>query len=137
MWLGSSTGTTGSDYVEEASHYADTCNVVIFGEAGAGKSSLVNLITRSETAPTSCDSVGCTIETKVYEHNVVIQNQILKVKLFDTPGLDEGSEGAVPDEAARRGLKKLLRKHMEQDEIHLLMYCVQGTKGIKGALPQL
>ena len=70
---------------EEALHRT-ACNVVIFGERGAGKSSLVNLIARTQTAPTSRDALGCTTETNVYERDVVIQNKILKVKLFDTPG---------------------------------------------------
>ncbi|KAG0704672.1 hypothetical protein DFH29DRAFT_358496 [Suillus ampliporus] len=81
-----------------------------------------------QTAPTSSDAMGCTTQTNVYEHDVIVQNKILKVKLFDTAGLDEGSEGTVPDKEAQRVLKKLLRTLMEQGGIHLLMYCVQGTR---------
>ncbi|KAG1741506.1 P-loop containing nucleoside triphosphate hydrolase protein [Suillus paluster] len=122
------TGSASSKHAEEAS---DTCNIVIFGEAGAGKSSLINLITSTETAPTSCDTLGCTIGTNVYEHYVGIQGKILKVNLFDTAGLDEGSEGIVPDGEARKILKELLRTLLERDGIHLLIYCVRSTKGIK------
>lgn len=43
-------------------------------------------------------------------------------------GLDEGSEGAVPNKEAQKVLKKLLQTLMEQDGIHLLVYCVQGTR---------
>ncbi|KAG2104401.1 P-loop containing nucleoside triphosphate hydrolase protein [Suillus discolor] len=129
MW--SSTGAADSNYAEEASYCTDTCSVVIFGEAGAGKSSLVNLITKSNRAPTSCDTMGCTAETTMYEHEVLVKNQTLKVKLFDTPGLNEGSEGRVPDDEARKVLKHLLRKLKEQEDIHLLMYCVHYTKAVK------
>ncbi|KAG1741504.1 P-loop containing nucleoside triphosphate hydrolase protein [Suillus paluster] len=125
---GSSTGAAGSNRVEEAS---DTCNVVIFGEAGAGKSSLVNLIVGTDAAPTSCDTLGCTTGTDLYMHDIRIRNKTLKLNLFDTAGLGEGSEGTVPDEVAQRGLEKLLRKLTKKDGIHLLMYCVHGTKGIK------
>jgi small GTP-binding protein len=70
----------------EVLHRTETCNIVIFGETGAGKSSLVNLITRTQSAPTSSDAMGCTTKTNVYEHDVVTQNKTLKVKLFDTAG---------------------------------------------------
>jgi hypothetical protein len=65
-------------------HRADTCNVVIFGESGAGKSSLVNLITRTNTAATSSDAGGCTSRTNA--HEIWIRDMALKVKLFDTAG---------------------------------------------------
>lgn len=70
----------------EVLHRTETCNIVIFGETGAGKSSLVNLITRQQTAATSSDAMGCTTKTNVYEHDVAFQNKTLKIKLFDTAG---------------------------------------------------
>ncbi|KAG1741417.1 P-loop containing nucleoside triphosphate hydrolase protein [Suillus paluster] len=113
--------------VEE--HRPDTsCNVVIFGEAGAGKSSLINLIARTTMAQTSHDARGCTTETNGYD--IMIQDNTLKVKLFDTAGLDEGPRGAVPDEEARRLVKNLLRTLMDQGGIHLVMYCVRGERAI-------
>ncbi|KAG1745353.1 P-loop containing nucleoside triphosphate hydrolase protein [Suillus paluster] len=111
-----------------ASHHTETCNVVIFGETGAGKSSLINLVTKTQSAQTSCDAMGCTTKTNVYESDVLIQNKVLKVKLFDTVGLDEDSEGVVPAEEARRILKKLLRSLMERGDVHLIMYCVRGAR---------
>ncbi|KAG1902380.1 P-loop containing nucleoside triphosphate hydrolase protein [Suillus fuscotomentosus] len=104
--------------------------VVICGEAGSGKSSLVNLIAGTNIAVTSCDAGGCTAETNVYD-NLMIRNETLKVKLVDTAGLDEGPLGTVPDTEARRILKKLLRTLTEQDDIHLIMYCVRGEREIR------
>ncbi|KAG1859580.1 P-loop containing nucleoside triphosphate hydrolase protein [Suillus subalutaceus] len=105
------------------------CNVVIFGESGAGKSSLVNLITRKDEAETSCDAKGCT--DAVNEHEIWIQDKTLKMKLFDTPGLDEDPRGTVPDKEARRILKKLVQTLMKQGDIHLIIYCVRGEKLIR------
>jgi hypothetical protein len=47
---------------------------------------LVNLIARTEAAPTSPDAMGCTDGTKEYVHDISIQDKILKVKLLDTAG---------------------------------------------------
>ncbi|KAG1733674.1 hypothetical protein EDD22DRAFT_852579 [Suillus occidentalis] len=114
--------------VDDASRRKDTCNIVIMGDTGAGKSALVNLITGTQTALTSRDSVGCTTETTVYEHNIVNQDKVFKVQLFDTAGLDEGSQGAVPNAQAQKALKNLFQTLMKKKAIHLVMYCVQGTK---------
>ncbi|KAG1820665.1 P-loop containing nucleoside triphosphate hydrolase protein [Suillus variegatus] len=115
--------------VEEHPHRPDTFSVVICGESGSGKSSLVNLIAGTNTAVTSCDAGGCTTTTNV--HDVLILNETLKVKLFDTVGLNEGPRGIVPDKDARRILKKLLRTSMEQGDLHLVMYCVRGEREIR------
>lgn len=135
MWSGSSIGAIDSSYVDEAS--TDTYNIVIFGETGAGKSSLVNLIVGSETAPASCDAEGCTAETQEYIYDLVIHGKTSKVKFFDTAGLGEGSEGKVPDKKARKNLKDILQRLMEQDGIHLLMYCVDGKKQGREAIKAL
>jgi GTP-binding protein EngB required for normal cell division len=69
----------------EASHHTEeTCNIIVFGETGIGKSSLINLLTKKHTAPTSYESTGCTTTINMYEF--LMLNNLLKVKLFDTPG---------------------------------------------------
>jgi predicted GTPase len=83
------------------------------------------LITNTQVVPTSPDTRGCTIETTVYEHDIVTQDRTLKVQLFDTAGLDEGSQGAVPNTQARNALKNLFQTLTKK---HILIYCVQGTK---------
>ncbi|KAG1852207.1 hypothetical protein F4604DRAFT_1629214 [Suillus subluteus] len=111
----------------EPPYCTDTCNVIIFGEAGAGKSSLVNLIAREHKARISSDTMGCTTETNTYETEISIPLK-LKVKLFDTAGLDEGPGGAVPNMQARKVLKKLIQTLIMQGGIHLIMYCVRGER---------
>ncbi|KAG2130589.1 P-loop containing nucleoside triphosphate hydrolase protein [Suillus cothurnatus] len=108
-----------------------TCNVIIFGESGAGKSSLVNLVARMDVAATSSDAKGCTTEASAHDSKILIQNEMLKVKLFDTPGLDEGRRGTVPDKEARRVLRKLVQTLMKQGDIHLIIYCVRGERVIR------
>ncbi|KAG1850172.1 P-loop containing nucleoside triphosphate hydrolase protein [Suillus subluteus] len=123
--------STNSNYtaVWEPPHRTDTCNVVIFGESGAGKSSLVNLIAGTNTAVISSDIGGCT--TGANPHDILIQNETLKVKLFDTPGLDEDRRGTVPDKEARRILGQRVQTLMEQGDLHLIIYCVRGENVIQ------
>ncbi|KAG2116820.1 P-loop containing nucleoside triphosphate hydrolase protein, partial [Suillus clintonianus] len=84
------------------------------------------LIAGTNMAVVSPDAGGCTTETNA--HEILIQNETLKVKLFDTPSLDEGPRGAVPDKEARRILKRLVGTLMKQGDIHLIMYCVRGER---------
>jgi predicted GTPase len=90
---------------------------------------LVNLIASKNIAVTSSDAQGCT--TEVNEHEFWIQNETLKVKLFDTPGLDEGPQGRVPDKKAQSILKKQVQTLMKQGNLHLIIYCVRGEKVIR------
>ncbi|KAG2151276.1 uncharacterized protein EDB93DRAFT_1140431 [Suillus bovinus] len=123
----------GSNHTEvgEPRHRTSTFSVVICGEAGSGKSSLVNLITGRNIAVTSSDAGGCTTAVDVHDSDILNGSEMLKVKLFDTPGLDEGPRGTVPDKEARRILKKLLRTLTQQGNNHLIVYCVRGEREIR------
>ncbi|KAG1778924.1 P-loop containing nucleoside triphosphate hydrolase protein [Suillus placidus] len=109
-------------------------NIVIFGETGSGKSSIINAIAREQLAETSNDTTGCTSFYK--RHPVTISGQ--KFDLFDTVGLGEGPAGTVPDAEAKRQLKSLLRQLMSSkslsDGIGLLVYCVSSRTN---ALPAI
>lgn len=102
-------------------------NVVIFGESGSGKSSIINVIAQKQVAKTSNDALGCTSESKRY--SVDISGQ--KFALFDTVGLNEGTAGTVPPKQAKRQLKSLLDKLLSHkspsDGIDLIVYCVRNT----------
>ncbi|KAG2092823.1 P-loop containing nucleoside triphosphate hydrolase protein [Suillus discolor] len=119
--------------IEEPPHHIDTLGIVVCGESGSGKSSLINLIAGTNVAKTSPDAVGCTTGTNVYDSDKLTSRQAgtLKVKLIDTAGLDEGMEGTVSDKEARKTLKTLLRTQTEQGNVHLIMYCVRGGKKIQ------
>lgn len=98
-------------------------NIVIFGETGSGKSSLVNRITQHLLAETSNDARGCTSTPERYP----VEISKRKYVLIDTPGLNEGSAGTVPDAKAKELLKRLLHELMSSrsDDIGLLVYCVR------------
>ncbi|KAG1748195.1 P-loop containing nucleoside triphosphate hydrolase protein [Suillus lakei] len=101
-------------------------NVVIFGESGSGKSSVINAIAQSQLAKTSSDATGCTFSYQRYTVEFSGQRYVL----FDTAGLNEGNIGAVPAAKAEKELKSLLRGLMSpgSDGIGLLVYCVRSTR---------
>lgn len=81
-------------------------NVILFGESGSGKSSVVNMLSTRVVAPVSNGVKGCTFESTSYEVNVLGK----RMTLWDTAGLDEGESGRVPDVKAITNLYKLLLK---------------------------
>ncbi|KAG2127588.1 P-loop containing nucleoside triphosphate hydrolase protein [Suillus bovinus] len=126
-----STDTTGA--VDTRSPYSQQAlqgrprNVVLYGESGVGKSSLINLIMGRDAAKTSPDALACT--TTHVPYDVTISGQ--RFRLWDTAGLNEGSEGTVPAVIAERNLTTFLRGLNQEDGVHLLIYCVRGTRATK------
>ncbi|KAN0091381.1 P-loop containing nucleoside triphosphate hydrolase protein [Tylopilus felleus] len=99
-------------------------NIVVFGESGVGKSSLINLIAGQSIAATSNDVQGCTSRHTKYE----LQVEDTPYAIWDTPGLDEGTHGTVPAKIAEKYLKQLLRDLSKANGIYLLVYCIRGAR---------
>ncbi|KAG8214116.1 hypothetical protein J3R82DRAFT_10877 [Butyriboletus roseoflavus] len=55
------------------------------------------------------------------------------IAVWDTAGLDEGSQGSVPAEKAEAYLKQLLHELAKNNGVDLLVYCVRGTR-VRSAL---
>ena len=97
-------------------------NVVIFGETGSGKSSLVNQIAGDPRAPISSSSVGCTFWNTPY--TVTLSGK--QFTLYDTAGFDEGQSGTVPKSDAFVRLYSLLRRL--ENGVNLLIFCMRGPR---------
>ncbi|TFK19612.1 hypothetical protein FA15DRAFT_659736 [Coprinopsis marcescibilis] len=80
-------------------------NIVIFGESGVGKSSVINLILGQPEAGISSAAKGYTLHAKPYLTNVFGHS----LTLWDTAGLNEGDKGTVPDIKAVANLYNLLK----------------------------
>ncbi|KIK94576.1 hypothetical protein PAXRUDRAFT_121870, partial [Paxillus rubicundulus Ve08.2h10] len=99
-------------------------NIVVFGESGAGKSSLINVIAGRSDAATSSRAIGCTFEHRKYD----VEVHGKRYAIWDTAGLDEGSHGRVPAERAEENLEQLLRELIRANGIDLLIYCIRGSR---------
>ncbi|KXN86749.1 hypothetical protein AN958_09744 [Leucoagaricus sp. SymC.cos] len=107
-------------------------NIVLFGESGSGKSSIVNMLSDNEhVADTSCGAQGCTFESRSYDVNVLGK----PVTLWDTAGLDEGDAGRVPKSEAIVLLYKLLRSLSDVGGVSLLMFVMRQPR-LKSSTPQ-
>jgi len=108
----------------------DKSNIILFGESGAGKSSVVNMLSTDEhTADISSGARGCTFESRSFDVDVLGH----PMTIWDTAGLDEGDAGRIPKSEAIVLLYKLLRSL--SDGISLLMFVMRAPR-IKGSAPQ-
>jgi len=94
-------------------------NVILFGEAGCGKSSLVNMIVGKDVAKVSDGGAGCTFRNDRYEATIRDRRFVI----YDTAGLNEGDQCRIPHWKAIRELYTLIR---QLDGVSLLVYCMRG-----------
>ncbi|KIK76433.1 hypothetical protein PAXRUDRAFT_170015 [Paxillus rubicundulus Ve08.2h10] len=102
-------------------------NIVVVGETGVGKSSLINLIIGSTKAQTTNNIFGVTIGTTCYEW---VKDYAETFRLWDTPGLGEGTAGSVSPKHAQDALRSLLTELHKASGIHLLIFCMRGISRV-------
>ncbi|KIJ67530.1 hypothetical protein HYDPIDRAFT_108362 [Hydnomerulius pinastri MD-312] len=102
----------------ETIHSSRHNNVVVFGEGGAGKSSLINVICGDSVARTGNDVDIVT--TRVSEYPALINGE--NFRLWDTPGSHSHNEFvSVMD-------KVLRRLSPTGSGINLVIYCMRGER---------
>ncbi|KAK7448524.1 hypothetical protein VKT23_013787 [Stygiomarasmius scandens] len=99
-----------------------TRNVLLFGSTGCGKSSIVNMLSDSEKAVTSSGAKGCTFKNEAYD--VTLDGDVYTI--FDTTGMDEGTEATVKSADALASLYKLIDRL--SDGINLLAFVMRGPR---------
>ncbi|KAH7888938.1 hypothetical protein F5I97DRAFT_769309 [Phlebopus sp. FC_14] len=122
----SSSGETLPSYEQQR---RQSPNVIIFGETGVGKSSLVNLIAGDPLADTSSGAAGCTLEAQSYD--LIFpdeQDRLHHVRLFDTVGLNEPSMGKNHYLTAVEKVNELMCELERTGGIRLLIFCFRGGR---------
>jgi len=100
-------------------------NIVVFGQTGVGKSSLINMLAGSAVAKAGNGAGGCTTSNRSYDISHKNANGHSDSYTFwDTAGLNEGQEGNVPKDALPN-LLKIVTEH----GVDLAIYCIRGRLG--------
>ncbi|KAG1723945.1 P-loop containing nucleoside triphosphate hydrolase protein [Suillus lakei] len=99
-------------------------NIVLFGQAGAGKSSLVNLIAGKKVAGTSNDLKSCTLHWQEYS----IEFDGESYNMFDTVGLEEPQLGIPQFLDTVENAYKLIQQLEKQGGIDLLLFCMSAGR---------
>jgi len=94
-----------------------TKNIVLFGQTGAGKSSVVNLIAGEKIAKVSPDVERCTLHWQ--EYPVAFDGHTFKV--FDTVGFEEPGFGMNKYLDVIANAYNLIAKLRNEGGIHLLL----------------
>lgn len=99
-------------------------NVVIVGQTGAGKSSLINMLCPGADAPASNDTTGCTKVERKYRCDFGDSHSC---QVHDTIGLEKGRWGFLWAPKAERRLIAYLKKIKGP---YLLVYCIPAGRGL-------
>ena len=99
--------------------------MILFGETGAGKSSIINLLAEHEVADISSNLQGCTLEAR--EHSFTFPGPMV-LNIFDTVGLGEPEMGVNTFFGAIKQAHELIESLHSAGGVDLLVFCVRAGR---------
>ena len=97
-------------------------NVLVIGNSGVGKSTLINAVLGEVVAETSCGAEGTTKELKIYE------NSELSFRLIDTAGFEPSwLKEFQAIQAVKKWSKESATGKKNDKRINAIWFCVDGT----------
>ncbi|KAG6333250.1 hypothetical protein ID866_5845 [Astraeus odoratus] len=103
-----------------------TYNIVLAGETGHGKSSLINLLIQLEASKASRAALAVTTESQRY----IVFRGSHAYRLWDTPGFNGATTGNVTPYQATTALESLFKELASGDGVHLIVFCLRYNKWI-------
>lgn len=99
-------------------------NVLVLGNSGVGKSTLINAVLGEEKAKTGWGTSGTTKELEIYESEQV------PFRLIDTIGFEPSyRKERQAIKAVRKWSKERAKDNASDNDINVIWYCVEGTTG--------
>jgi len=97
-------------------------NVLVIGNSGVGKSTLINAVLGQEAAMTGWGTEGTTKELAIYESGEI------PFRVIDTVGFEPSFfKGRRAVDAVRRWSRDCAKKGSEDNRINIIWFCVEGT----------
>jgi len=103
---------------------SSSLNVVLFGEAGVGKSSVINLIAGREVADVSPDLMGCTLSSTHYTFPI----EGRRFHIWDTVGLEDATLGVKGYLDTSEKSLELTQKLSAEGGVDLLLFCMRSGR---------
>ncbi|OJA15373.1 hypothetical protein AZE42_11427 [Rhizopogon vesiculosus] len=105
---------------------AAPANFIVFGQMGAGKSSLVNLIAGKKLAKTSSGATSCTFDSTKYK--IRLPDSQREINIYDTAGLDEPNMNNATYIDPIVKAHKLIFSLQGEGGVHGLIFCLRGDR---------
>lgn len=97
-------------------------NVLVIGNSGVGKSTLINSVLGDEKAKTGYGSSGTTDKLEIYE------SEEIAFRIIDTVGFEPSLvKGWKAINAVKKWSKESVKEGKEDSEINVIWFCVEGT----------
>jgi small GTP-binding protein len=94
-----------------------TCNILVIGKTGVGKSTLINAVFGEDVAKTG---IGARITEGIQEYNIKSHLITPLIKIYDTPGLQLFSREEIAN------LINTVSRLIKTEPIHIVWYCINA-----------